>query len=219
MQKIDLYYDHYKETLTLCKEAQQKRNKNFIYLCILEAFSFLLLIRPETVFEFFINSINSELNVSLSFSNAVLQTLLWVITTFILIQYCQNVLYVERQYLYINKLEKEISSCMDGSPFSRESDSYLGKYPLVLNFIDLFYKMLMPVMCFIINLIHISKECRIAEKLTCALICDIVLWGATSVIIWFYFFEIHSKITKWCKNHMPFVDKISDMLRKLLKEV
>ena len=47
MDALEMLYDHYKETFSLSKEAQARRNKSFIVLCILEAFSFLLLIRPE----------------------------------------------------------------------------------------------------------------------------------------------------------------------------
>ena len=47
MDALEMLYDHYKETFCLSKEAQARRNKSFIVLCILEAFSFLLLIRPE----------------------------------------------------------------------------------------------------------------------------------------------------------------------------
>lgn len=219
MKKLDLYYDHYKETFKLSKEAQQQRNKSFIGLCVLEAFSFLLLIRPEKALKIFLESINSELEMSLSLSNTILQTLLWVLITYVLIRYCQDVLYVERQYLYLDKLEKEISSCMNGSPFDREGESYLENYPMVLNFIDLFYKMAAPVMFLMINLLHIYQEWHMTEKLTYALLCDTVLCAAISIITWFYFFEIHSKITKWCKNHIPFVGRAADALRKKLEEV
>lgn len=46
MEKLEMLYDHYKETFKLNKEAQSRRNKNFIILSSLEAFLFFLLIRP-----------------------------------------------------------------------------------------------------------------------------------------------------------------------------
>lgn len=90
---------------------------------------------------------------------------------------------------------------------------------LVLNFIDLFYKMLMPVFFVIINIVRICKEWKSVNGITIAVICDTVLCIAILVIIWFYFFEIHSKITAFCKKHIPLVDKIACDLRKVLKEV
>ena len=62
-----------------------------------------------------------------------------------MIRYVQDMLYVERQYLYLNKLEKEISYLSSTDIFSREGENYQKDYPIVLNLIDLFYKILMPV--------------------------------------------------------------------------
>ena len=41
MDALEMLYDHYKETFCLSKEAQARRNKSFIVLCILEAFTSL----------------------------------------------------------------------------------------------------------------------------------------------------------------------------------
>ena len=51
MDALEVLYDHYKETFSLSKEAQGRRNKSFVILCVLEALSFFLLIRPEMAFE------------------------------------------------------------------------------------------------------------------------------------------------------------------------
>lgn len=103
--------------------------------------------------------------------------------------------------------------------FSREGDHYLHNYPMVLNFIDLFYKMLMPILFEFINIVRICKEWKIVNRITIAVVCDTVLCIAILIIIWFYFFEIHAKITAFCKKYVPFVDKIACVLRKVLKEV
>ena len=110
METLDVLYDHYKETFSLSKEAQGRRNKSFLVLCILEAFSFLILIRPEKAFKLILDGINLELDSTLQISNTIIQTLLWLLIAYIMIRYIQDVLYVERQYMYLNKLEKEISN-------------------------------------------------------------------------------------------------------------
>lgn len=58
MEKLEMLYDHYKETFKLNKEAQSRRNKNFIILSSLEAFLFFLLIRPEKAFELITSKIS-----------------------------------------------------------------------------------------------------------------------------------------------------------------
>lgn len=108
---------------------------------------------------------------------------------------------------------------MDVSVFDRESDNYLYEFPMVLNFIELFYKMLMPAIFFVINIVRIVQEWYAFDHITLVLLCDTVMLFTASIIIWFYFFEIHSKITTWCKKHIPLVDNIAIGLRKVLKEV
>ena len=119
MDTLDVLYDHYKETFNLSKEAQSRRNKSFLVLCILEAFSFLVLIRPEKAFELILDGINAELDMTLQVSNTIVQTMLWLLITYVMIRYIQDMLYVERQYVYLNKLEKAISNSMTINIFSR----------------------------------------------------------------------------------------------------
>ena len=185
MEKLEMLYDHYKETFKLNKEAQSRRNKNFIILSSLEAFLFFLLIRPEKAFELITSKISKELNMSLQLSNSIIQTLIWLLIVYIMIRYVQDMLYVERQYLYLNKLEKEISYLSSTDIFSREGENYQKDYPIVLNLIDLFYKILMPVFFMVINIIRIYKEWVISSQITMALICDTVLCIAIIVIVLF----------------------------------
>lgn len=219
MDALELLYDHYKETFSLSKEAQARRNKNFIVLCILEAFSFLLLVRPEKAFELILEGINKELDMTLQLSNTIIQTLLWLLIAYIMIRYVQDMLYIERQYIYLDNLEKEINNLGTIKIFAREGENYQKGYPMVLNFIDLFYKMLMPIFFAIINSVRIYREWMLLDKVTISLICDTVLFVSIFVVDWFYFFEIHSKITNFCKRHVPLVDTIAKKLRKILKEV
>lgn len=166
MDALEMLYDHYKETFSLSKEAQARRNKSFIVLCILEAFSFLLLIRPEKAFELILEGIHKELNMTLQLSNTIIQTLLWLLIVYVMIRYIQDVLYVERQYIYLDSLEKEISNLGSVNIFAREGVNYQKDYPMVLNFIDLFYKMLMPIFFALINVVRIYKEWILSDKIT-----------------------------------------------------
>ena len=74
MEPLELLYDHYKETFSLSKEAQNRRNKNFLILCILEAISFWVLVQSEKVFELFTSGISAALKTTISLSNTIIQT-------------------------------------------------------------------------------------------------------------------------------------------------
>lgn len=219
MEPLELLYDHYKETFNLSKEAQNRRNKSFLMLCILEAISFWFLIQPEKVFQLLTDGINNGLDVTLSLSNTIMQTLLWIVTVYILIRYIQDVLYVERQYGYLSALEKQISELNEIDIFKRESDNYLSNYPIVLNLIDLFYKTFMPILFIIINSVRIFMEWENAIRISIALVCDTAIFSAVFIITWFYFFEIHSKITNFLKEKLPPIAWIARVIRDLLKSI
>ena len=219
LEILEILYDHYKETVVLNKEAQARRNRSFIILCVLEAFSFLFLINPQKAHEIIVAGINLELDSKLQLSISVIQSLLWILIAYVIIRYVQDVLYIERQYIYLDNLEKKISSFISDDIFKREGDNYLDNYPIVLNFIDLFYKMLMPILFIAINGTLIFREWILFNKTKFALICDTILFLAIFIITWFYFFQIHSRITKFCMEHIPFIKHIGNKLRNLLKYV
>lgn len=156
---------------------------------------------------------------TLQLSNTIIQTLLWLLIVYVMIRYIQDMLYVERQYIYLDGLEKEISNLGSVNIFAREGANYQKDYPVVLNFIDLFYKMLMPIFFALINMVRIYEEWILSDKITIAIIYDTVLFLSIFIIDWFYFFEIHVKITNYCKRHIPFIDTIAKRLRKILKDV
>lgn len=221
MEKLDTYYDHYKESCSFCQTAQSHRNRSFVYLCVLEAFSFMLVKNPDFICALLNDVARKELETTILFSNCILQTLVWVLIAYVLVRYVQDVLYVERQYKYLSTLEKKISLILEGTDdkniFTREGDDYLNNYPMVLNFIDLFYKFLAPFLFTAINVVHIVREWN--SGITCVvLIVDTIICAAIIVITWFYFFEIHDKMTEWFKKYKT-IGWMAKKLRNLLKEV
>ena len=217
---LEVLYDHYKETCELSREAQKRRNRGFIGLCFLEAASFLMLIKPaEVTKNIFENILKGQLDISIELGDAVFQTLLWIAIIYVMMRYIQDTLYVERQYPYIDSLEKKMPNLCEIDVFVREGENYQRNYPMVLNFIDLFYEMLAPILFLTINTIRIVTEWQSLNNVTASLTCDTILYTSLFIITWFYFFEIHSKITSWFKKHVKIVDRIARLLRKWLKEV
>lgn len=214
---LETYYDHYKETYTLNKEAQSRRNKNFAILCVLEAISFLMLRNPDLICGLLNDAAKEQLETTIQVSNGILQTLIWILIAYVLVRYVQDVLYVERQYKYLDKLEEKIAGLLGDDIFSRESDNYLKDYPLVLNLVDLFYKFFSPVLFTVINIAHIAGEWR-AVNSKLALACDTAICVVIFIITWFYFFEVHTRIATWFKKCKP-IGWLARKLRDLLKYV
>ena len=214
---LETYYDHYKETYSLSKEAQSRRNKSFAILCVLEAISFLMLRNPDLICGLLNDAAKEKLETTIQVSNGILQTLIWILIAYVLVRYVQDVLYVERQYMYLDKLEKKITGLLGDDIFSREGDNYLKDYPPVLNFVDLFYKFFSPILFTVINIAHIVGEWRnVSSKLVLA--CDTAICVAIFIITWFYFFEVHTRIATWFKKCKP-IGWLARKLRDILKYV
>ena len=221
MDKLDTYYDHYKESYSLSKEAKLRRNKLFVILCVLETISFMLIRNPDLICGILNDVARVKLEATIRFSNSILQTLVWILIAYVLVRYVQDTLYVERQYKYLNTLEKKISQLLgetiDKNIFTREGDNYLNNYPMVLNFIHFFYTFFSPILFAVINIIHIMYEWN--SSISCvSLVVDTVICIAVFIITWFYFFEIHSKIANWFKK-CKLIGWMAKILKKWLKEV
>ena len=216
--EMNILYSHYQETNTLNSDAKKRRDKEFVLLCIIEALSFLVLVKPTEVYEGLLKSVEISYGISINIGINIIHTLIWILMVYMTIKYVQDMLSVERNYRYLEKLEKEIKLKSDIEVFEREGDDYKNEYPMVLNFIDLFYKMLCPLLFMAINIIHIVKEWKFAEQTRITLVLDTVFFVSISIILWFYFFEIHIKITEWFKK-CKLINYMAGKLRKILKEV
>lgn len=217
MDVKEILYDHYKETFSLSKAAQERRNKSFICLCILEALAFFIVIDPEKLLILMKNF--DTLKGMVDLGHEIIQTLLWIMIAYVLMRYVQDMMYIERQYGYLDEMEKKLSAIMRRNLFRREGGNYQKEYPKVLNLIDLFYKMLMPVLFLVINTFHIVMEWRYSGKNILSAVFDTVLFIAIFIITWFYFFWIHSEITKYWKNKIPLIKKMDKWLSDQLKKV
>lgn len=165
MESIEILYDHYKDTYALSKVAQERRNKSFVCLCILETVAYLWAVDPQKM----IVALQSYeiLSGFVNLGHEIIQTFLWMMIVYVLIRYVQDMIYVERQYGYLTKLEIKISSIVADEMFSRESSNYLKEYPKILNLIDLFYKMVMPVLFLVLNLYILLWNGNMTRKICC----------------------------------------------------
>ena len=158
MDELEILYDHYKDTYELSKKEQKVRNKNYIILCLLEALSFLVLFNAEKAYSVFQYIINIKVENPMELGDSILRPLLWTLVLYVSIRYCQNTIYVERQYKYIHKLEEKISATI--KDFNREGFNYLSNRPLVLKFIHIFYTWISPSLFIAINSIRLLMEIK-----------------------------------------------------------
>lgn len=158
MDKTELLYDHYKETVKASTDMQAKRNTLFVYVCIFELLNFLMLLFPQVINSALSTFLLETYKVSVSELLGLLPTGIWLITTYVLVRYFQATIYVERQYSYIEVIETEIAKETKLFCFDRESKAYLSNYPKVLDLIHVFYTWMIPLLLQVINTVKIILE-------------------------------------------------------------
>lgn len=161
MEKAELLYDHYKETVKASADMQAKRNTLFVYVCVFELINFVMLLFPQVINSALSAFLLETYKVSLSDLLGLLPTGIWLITTYVLVRYFQTTIYVERQYPYIEVIEAEISKETGLSCFDRESNAYLSNYPKVLDLIHIFYTWMIPILLQVINTVKIILEWKV----------------------------------------------------------
>lgn len=189
----DIIYDHYKESFDLSKKAQAQRDKYFAISIILIAILFLLFIEPNTTVDIGKSILKEKLDLDVKYSVSVIQSFIWFLLMYYTMRYYQRVIYVERQYHYIHKIEETLRNQVD-KIFDREGDNYLNNYPAFGNFIEFIYKYIFPVLHFLIISIKIISEWKVYES-----IYNVILNTAIAVIInimtFLYIIFLHPKLS------------------------
>ncbi len=183
MEKLELIYDHYKETFSLLMDKIKQRDRMFVLTFILSIINLLLAVNPDTYGGLFIYIINKKYSIDLMNYFMVIQTFLWIVLIYVTMRYSQAVVYIERTYKYIHIVEKKISKIAHTS-FNRESKNYLNNYPIISNIINLIYKYIFSSFAIITSIIKIKTEYK-SPNVWYLLIIDTILF-ITYFVIWVY---------------------------------
>lgn len=201
IDKIELLYDHYKETVKGSTDMQTKRNTLFVYVCVFELLNFLMLLFPQVIDSALSDYLLEAYKVSLGEVLSLLPTGIWMVTAYVLVRYFQTTIYVERQYPYIEVIEAEIAKETKLVCFDRESKAYLNNYPKVLDMIHVFYTWMIPVLLQIVNTVKVFLEWRRAQSL--AIVCidtAIYMFLLVLTVLFLVFLHVPTKPTEQAKK-------------------
>jgi len=176
MEKIDIQYDHYKETFKIIRENEKERNKLFIIVIIHILVLFLFMVKPNDIYQT-INEISKKyIESGLYFGINVVEIFIWISTLYFSVRYFQINVNIDRKYIYLHDLEKQLSKSLK-LEFNRESKAYEDKYPILLNLIYWTYRYIFPItyiIFLIIGLIMSLKNSNIL-KISISIFVSILL--------------------------------------------
>lgn len=153
MDNIDILYDHYKETCSIVKKNEEKRNKLFIIVCILLGSLFLFSYDSNSIIGLLQSWFKGNYNCDLMFSSNVIQAFLWILLFIFTLRYFGLNINIDRNYSYIHNLENNINLCATKEIITREGKSYLKEYPALNNITYYSYRVVLPFIyyCIVAN--------------------------------------------------------------------
>jgi len=83
MDKIELLYDHYKETFSIIQDTLNQRNRFFIMAFLIMTLQLLFVVSPESIATLITTIIHNAYEIDISGQILVIQSLLWLILLFI----------------------------------------------------------------------------------------------------------------------------------------
>ena len=143
--KLEILNDHYKDTFSHQLGYLKKRDRFSFYLFLALVIMFLEIMSPSGTETIISKLVSKYLGNGISLEASFVRCLIWLFLFGLVVQYYQTVVLVERQYVYLHKLERELTPFFSSqTPFTREGKSYLKNYPMLSNWNDLLYKWVFP---------------------------------------------------------------------------
>jgi hypothetical protein len=138
-KKLEILYDHYKDTFENIKIYLQRRNYFTIIILVMVMILSFQISNPDKTSEITNEIVKKNIgNVSIDFkyiTSVLLFALFWVV-----IMYYQIIFVIEKHYSYIHELEEKLKPL----ELQREGKNYLNHFPLLSCLVDKIYTILFP---------------------------------------------------------------------------
>lgn len=183
MVDADLLYDHYKETFAKNEASIKSRNRFFVALLVVAGLSAVLTANPLFLQELAESLAMAKLGLSASPLNAgAADVAAWLVALYLLVRYIQLMIGIERNYVYLGSLERDLEKALGSHAFCREGDAYAENYPFTLNLIDFVYKAIFPCAFLLSCMVHFLMSLRMGLSFP-YLAASSVLFGVMALLL------------------------------------
>ena len=204
-QKFNNLCSHYKDTFDIHRASIKQRDMLFYGLFVILAVFTLQLSSTEIVVGVVNDYVNKAIGTKIDNSADFVSTLLCLLLLGFTTRYYQVALEIERQYEYLDMLEKNLNSYYpETKVFTREGKSYLNQYPLFSSWVWFIYTILFPI--FIIFSVIMRCISEIGEMQSTEMVNQIIDYFCYLVIIIssiLYILRLHKKSIQNIINHTP----------------
>lgn len=175
-------YDHYKDTFEQQKAYIQKRDKYTRNLLICIFFFVCILMDPQKLTEY-VNAYFKKSVCDIPFDFAILNSFLLYVVLWVILQYYQTCLTIEKGYDYLSDLESKLN-------LEREGVSYSSNYPILKNVANFIYAWGIPIGIIALCIVKFIKELDLSG---CNIVIDSVALLLIVLLSIFYFSDRNLK--------------------------
>jgi hypothetical protein len=145
MSELDILYDHYKDSFSYLRDYLKQRDKLTVYCAIAIGILFLSFFLPSDFENISKTLLEKKLTIELS-DLKIIETFILFVLLLMVMKYFQINIFIERQYDYIQRIEKDLTANLNNFKIEREGKAYLKYYPLILGATDKIYKWGFPLL-------------------------------------------------------------------------
>lgn len=194
-KKLEILYDHYKDSFSYLYGYLKQREKLFLFVLIVVFLQFLQISFSEQYLLAFNSFVEQKINFNFSVGKGFLNNLLWFLLFSISLRYFQTNVLINRQYDYLHNLEEKICIKIEEEKYiSREGNEYLENYPLFSNWTHFVYTWIFPILLILVSLAKIILEISGEEKCSFSLLMGGIFFFSVLITTILYLLQIHKKI-------------------------
>ena len=156
--KFQILSDHYKDSFSYLQKFLKQRERFFFLILIIVTLMLFQIYSPADSGKVISQFVTNELGLEDSIDIAFIGSIIWFLLLSFVVRYFQTVVYIERQYNYIHKLEDQLSLFYNNDVFTREGKSYLSNYPLFSKWVSKLYTIIFPFLLLFVILTKIITE-------------------------------------------------------------
>lgn len=144
--KIEIIYDHYKDTSTKVENYCKLRGRYFLYILFTLSLIYLGLFSYSEAENIVSQFIANKLGIISSLDIYFVGSIIWFGLLVLVMKYFQIVATIEKYYPYLHKLEKQISHYYGEDIINREGRTYLENYPWFSIWTHFLYTIIFPIL-------------------------------------------------------------------------
>ena len=190
--KLEILNDHYKDTFSYIRDYIRIRDSLLLMILIVVTVMLSQIFSPNETKSAISEFINAKLNLTTRIEVSFIGSVIWFGLFALIMKYFQTVVYIERQYNYIHKLEDVISKEFNGEAFTREGKSHLKDYPIFSEWSQIVYRIIFPAILTLVSLIKIIGEWVGRDRVSWLLIFYSLVCGCILISIIFYLLVVHT---------------------------